>query len=128
MNSQNHAYTDFNLLGKTFFLAYALVKALQEHIPVAYCEDDSEIVIFYKDGCETIVPPAAKDSISLRALCLVDSGAQLTQPPSILSRRNNFIVQATLPKPDRWRKWSEQRSAWKWVMNLWTKGEMECLV
>ncbi|KAF7761916.1 hypothetical protein Agabi119p4_9908 [Agaricus bisporus var. burnettii] len=115
-------------IGKTLFLAYALVKALKERIPVSYCVNLNEIFIFNKDGFQK--GSSASDISSPECtLCLVDSGVNLTKPPAIvLTHIDNYIVQAASPKPDHWRQWSKQRLAAKWVMDLWTKDEMEKLV
>jgi hypothetical protein len=59
-------------------------------------------------------------------LCLVDSNSGLIQPPTqfLDPFYCNYVVQAASPKPERWRQWSKEQGAQKWIMPLWTRDEM----
>lgn len=97
---------------------YALVKALKERIPVSYCVTEIEIIVFNTDGCNNGRRPRFQMPAPERTLCLVDSGVNLTQPPTIvLVSIDNYVVQAASPEPERWKEWTRERFALKWVMD-----------
>ncbi|EKM79740.1 hypothetical protein AGABI1DRAFT_127426 [Agaricus bisporus var. burnettii JB137-S8] len=100
------------LVRKTcFFAQYALVRALKERLPLAYCVTDNEIVIFNEDSFWSD-SPRPKIPSPRRTLCLVDSSVNIQTPPGvILSRIDNHVAPVASPQSQHWREWSKQRIA-----------------
>ncbi|KAI0712636.1 hypothetical protein C8Q76DRAFT_797471 [Earliella scabrosa] len=117
-------------VGKSFFTRVARVLALQDGIPTIFC--DTKEYYWYADdnGCRKVRLDASDPhSIQAGTLVLVDSSAALKAPPSRFCTENfpGYIVQATSPQEDRWKRWMKHRNGVAWVMSPWQQDEVKSL-
>jgi hypothetical protein len=113
--------------GKSYFLRFALAKALESGRPVAFCLNADSFILFDSDGPkELMYIYVSAHRLPPNTLALCDSNAALSSPPSpfISAESTSFIVQATSPKVARWYEWSKQKRAYIWTMDLWSKEEI----
>jgi hypothetical protein len=98
-------------------------------IPVAYIDSPMRYFVFNNDGCTLL--PLESETLPLPkgALCLVDSNTNLIKPPDgfFHPSYSSYIVQASSPRPDRWKRWSKQHGSHKWIMSFWERDEMVTL-
>ena len=123
-------YIESNLAGKSLFLYYALGAALEARIPAVFC--------LCKSWCHTFDETGVKECVFARgdpfdapshALYLVDSHPDLHSPPSVFLNKSGVLVQTVLPtNRARW-AWKDRRSerVGFWVMDVWSRGEMQAL-
>ena len=113
--------------GKSYFLRFALAKALESARPVAFCHRANFFILFDSDGLKKLkYIDVEEDELPPNTLALCDSNSALSSPPSPFVSRfsTSFIVQATSPKLARWYEWSKQKMADIWTMDLWSKEEI----
>ena len=102
--------------GKSTFLDYFLINILCEKQEVLLYRDDI-ISIHLAEGCFALLIGSfsriAFSSIMKDMIALIDSDTIVGEPPAVLvgSSTPFFPVQAALPRPDRYKAWTKQRSA-----------------
>jgi len=114
-------------LGKSYFLRFALLKALESGRPVAFCYKSNFFLLFDSDGPKKLkYVDVDDDELPPNTLALCDSNVTLSTPldPFVSPSSTSFIVQATSPKIARWYEWSKQKAADFWTMDLWSKEEI----
>jgi hypothetical protein len=113
--------------GKSYFLRFALAKALESGRPVALCLNANSFVLFDSDGPKELkYVDVSEHRLPPNTLALCDSNSALSSPPNpfVSPSSTSFIVQATSPKVARWYEWSKQKRAYIWTMDLWSKEEI----
>ena len=112
--------------GKSYFLRFALAKALESGRPVAFCLNAKFFILFDSDGPKELKYDVSYHELPPNTLALCDSNSSLSSPPEpfVHPDSSSFIVQATSPKLARWYEWSKQKRAKIWTMDLWTKEEI----
>ena len=94
--------------GKTIFLVYLLLYRLERRLPTAIHLRGDEFFIFNADGARA--EPAGGSLLMPREYwALTDSNDELTRPCSVFMRSRARVIQASNPRPDRWKDWIKQR-------------------
>ncbi len=124
-------YTELDLAGKSLFLYYALGAALAARIPVVFCDNKSWCHIFDETGVQEFVfgrDSADRLDIPSHALYLVSSRYDLRSPPSLFLQRSGVLVQTVPPTSHEGWKWAVGSDrVWFWIMDVWTRAEMQAL-
>ena len=113
--------------GKSYFLRFALAKALESGRPVAFCLNADFFILFDSDGPKRLMYGYVPDDhLPPNTLALCDSNSLLSTPPAPFASPDStsFIIQATSPKLVRWYEWTKQKMADIWTMDLWSKEEI----
>jgi hypothetical protein len=119
------------LVGKTTFLAYLLVKRLQERLSTVFCDNKGYAHVFSEHGFETIhftsdqYIPELLDNPS--CVGLLNLGSRLEVPPEAFHpvlRRGRVIV-ATSPNPKHVQVYHE-RGKGMYYMPTWRWDDLYC--
>ncbi|KDQ08211.1 hypothetical protein BOTBODRAFT_119034, partial [Botryobasidium botryosum FD-172 SS1] len=113
--------------GKSYFLLFALAKALECKYPVAFCNRSDSFYFFNKHGPQFIPLAALRPgALPENTLVLCDFQGRAEQPPIYFTNMVStaFVVQATSPGVVQWKGWWKQRCAEVWTMNPWSEGEV----
>ncbi|KAL1713066.1 hypothetical protein EV715DRAFT_296419 [Schizophyllum commune] len=106
------ALTGYPGIGKTVFLALALLRCLERHWTVILQTSATEIFIFNSSGVyvlpSTISPNALEEGLPRTTWCLVDSNTALESVPDHILNLDLFLIQATSPRSNRF-SWSTKR-------------------
>ncbi|KAH7886431.1 hypothetical protein F5I97DRAFT_1928284 [Phlebopus sp. FC_14] len=115
-------------IGKTYFLIYLLVERLREHKAVAFQLSSCPFYVLFT---ENVTVHSIQHSKPLRhsdVWGLSDSNSLIMTPaPAFLDLPNVRVVQATSPNRNRWKEWSKQYGAGRYVMKVWSIDEIEDL-
>ncbi|KAL1675262.1 hypothetical protein EV122DRAFT_218976 [Schizophyllum commune] len=107
------ALTGYPGIGKTMFLAFALLRCLERHWTVILQTGATEIFIFNSSGVyvlpSTVSPNALEEGLPRTTWCLVDSTTTLASVPDNILDLDLFLIQATSPRSNR-TSWSTKRS------------------
>ncbi|KAI9456403.1 hypothetical protein BJY52DRAFT_564652 [Lactarius psammicola] len=117
-------------IGKSLFLYYLLFRLLSEETPVAL-QLPSFFIVFQDDGVYRHPLTAAPHHLPMGTRALSDSNNEGKHPCSAFlgaaRQKNALIIQATSPSEDRWKNWSKECGAVKFVMNHFSIEEMAAL-
>ncbi len=102
-------------VGKTIFLYYALMERILDGLPTLFQLDPTRVFMFLGPadvriyGSQERLDPGSYPG----AWALVDSGSELIRPRVKLTTIGSkyFVIQASSPKPSRWKEWSKQLNA-----------------
>ncbi|RPD55642.1 hypothetical protein L226DRAFT_466805 [Lentinus tigrinus ALCF2SS1-7] len=97
-------------IGKTVFLLYLLLYRLERKLPTAIHLYGDAFVMFNNKGAEIGSARAQGTSITEDYWALTDSNAKLAQPCNAFITSDARVIQASPPKPDRWKAWCKHRS------------------
>ena len=120
----------FILPGKTLFIIYVLVVRLGQKLAVTI-QFPSYYVLFSEEpvsfhSLEDAGPLAKLKDQALWAL--MDSNAHTLIPSHIfLNPERVRTIQTTSPKEVRWKPWSTQARAARYVMDIWSEEEFDDL-
>ncbi|KAI5886969.1 uncharacterized protein SCHCODRAFT_02640408 [Schizophyllum commune H4-8] len=110
----NYAFTltGYPGIGKTMFLALALLRCLERHWTVILQTIPDKVLIFNSEGVYAIpskVEPAElAQGLPRTTWCLVDSNTALESVPHLILNLDLFLIQATSPRSNR-TSWSTKR-------------------
>ncbi|KDQ08088.1 hypothetical protein BOTBODRAFT_119043, partial [Botryobasidium botryosum FD-172 SS1] len=112
--------------GKSYFLQFALAKALAIKHPVVLCNQENLFYLFTERAGRRVRIGDFNDRLPKNTLVLCDSREGITSPPMHFTEPMStaFVVQATSPRISRWKEWSKQRNAQIWTMDLWSEEEI----
>ncbi|KAJ7211279.1 hypothetical protein GGX14DRAFT_624105 [Mycena pura] len=114
-------------IGKTTFLLYLLLERLRQKKPTAFQVKEDYFCLFDEKGA-AIFNVKQMASERLRACwALADSNADLEKPCARFTSRAMVIVQASSPKPSRWKEWLKQLSGDLIVSELPTTLEIAAI-
>ncbi|KAL1675268.1 hypothetical protein EV122DRAFT_281281 [Schizophyllum commune] len=106
------ALTGYPGIGKTMFLAFALLRCLERHWTVILQTGAAEVLIFNSNGVYALPLPVdlriLKKGLSRTTWCLVDSNTALESVPEHILNLDLFLIQATSPRSNRF-SWSKKR-------------------
>ncbi|KAI5887007.1 uncharacterized protein SCHCODRAFT_02640490 [Schizophyllum commune H4-8] len=106
------ALTGYPGIGKTMFLALALLRCLERHWTVILQTSPAKIFIFNSDGVYAIPSPVEPTELAQglprSTWCLVDSNTALESVPHHILILDLFLIQATSPRSNR-TSWSTKR-------------------
>ncbi|KAL1703148.1 hypothetical protein EV121DRAFT_208523 [Schizophyllum commune] len=106
------ALTGYPGIGKTMFLAFALLRCLERHWTVLLQTGAAEVLIFNSNGVYALPLPVdlriLKKGLSRTTWCLVDSNTALESVPEHILNLDLFLIQATSPRSNRF-SWSKKR-------------------
>jgi hypothetical protein len=119
---------EINNQGKTVFLFYVLFRRLCAGLPTALQVFDDRFFLFTEEGfSEHNLEAKNASQLPKGTWALADSSELIHQPCSAFlatSPREVWIIQATSPKISRWKEWSKQRIANKYVMDWFNPNEL----
>jgi hypothetical protein len=123
--------------GKSFSLYYFLFLHLLNARPVALQTDKNSVFIFVESGVYLVRLTLNMTIYDIQShlkqlgctegmIALVDSNERNPSPAPIIvdSRFPFYVIQATAPRPSRWKNWVEQSSATVLVMTPWSWAEI----
>ena len=115
-----NAYSGF--LGKTIFLYYALLMALQRlKSTVLFAIAYDQITLFEPDSVRHI----NHNLIPYPDLCLVDTSANLNLIKTAASPKP--VILSSSPRKEHFKMFAKQQMAEFWIMALWSEAEMAAL-
>ncbi|KAH9930687.1 uncharacterized protein B0H18DRAFT_1093567 [Fomitopsis serialis] len=88
-------------IGKTTFLLYLLLHRLERRLPTAVQLSPHFYNIFDEEG-------ATARAIN-KCWALSDSNTDIVMPCAPFRNRAKFVIQATSPRPERWKEWLKQK-------------------
>ncbi|KAJ7583443.1 hypothetical protein C8J56DRAFT_1055207 [Mycena floridula] len=118
-------------VGNSLFLRYALARALENHIPVAFCDDKNQVLYFDTGGSQRLSYDDATDIIvdsNRRVLALFDSTIEMRTPKSPFSPTGwlkVLIVHASMvSNPIHHEEWIISTNALLRSSQVWNSTEM----
>jgi len=114
-------------LGKTTFLYWLLLHRLENQLPTAVQTSSKEYFIFDEQGA-TCHPTRYKDSRLEKCWALVDSNAKVHQPCDCFLNTAYRVIQASSPKPQRWKGWIKQKRGKRITSDLPSVSEIAAIV
>lgn len=121
------------LIGKSCFIAYAVVERLRKKQPVAVQilveSSDECYALFSEDGVKLYSGYAQEPLRFHKGIwALSDSNEGVTIPAFALRKTPDVhVFQTTSPKRERWKEWTKQRGIMRYIMNLWSDEEISAL-
>jgi hypothetical protein len=125
------------LTGKSFGLYFYLLQNLLAAQPIALQTDTDSFFLFVESGAHLVRFTSNTAIYDIQShlkqlgcmegmIALVDSSEISPSPAPIFSNHRFpfYIVQATAPRPSRWKDWVEQSSATVLVMEPWSWHEI----
>ena len=109
--------SSFVLSGKTTFLLYLLLYRLEHKLPTAVQFSPVNYIIFDEQGAKTVALNDLDDRLT-ECWALADSNADVTQPCYSFRTVPRIVIQASSPKPARWKEWLKQLQGTRVVSDL----------
>lgn len=114
-------------LGKSAFLFYLLLHRLERQLPTAIQLGLNGYFIFNEDG-PAFHPLDVEDSKLEECWALVDSNEHVFHPCEVLGNRALRVIQASSPRPERWKEWIKQKEGLYIISDLPTVPEIAAIV
>ena len=95
--------------GKTVFLIYLLLYRLERMLPTAIQFSNDSYVVFDADGA-AVRNTGTPWYCDRQYWALADSNEELIIPCGPFRRSGARLIQASSPRPDRWKDWTKYRS------------------
>ncbi|KAF9228951.1 hypothetical protein BS17DRAFT_215610 [Gyrodon lividus] len=111
-------------IGKTYFLAYALIERLRKKHPVAFELDQNRYALF--TGADvTIHSSHSRTPLEKSDLWALSDSNQFSIIPAWAFQMTPGVrvFQATSPNSSRWKEWSKQHGAEPYIMDVWSTEE-----
>ncbi|RPD53459.1 hypothetical protein L226DRAFT_466652 [Lentinus tigrinus ALCF2SS1-7] len=105
-------------IGKTVFLLYLLLYRLERKLPTAIHLYADIVVMFDHEGASISSASDSETSIMKEYWALSDSNEDVLKPCPPFMTSNARVIQASSPKPDRWKAWCKHRSGQVVVSDL----------
>ncbi|KAI0085881.1 hypothetical protein BDY19DRAFT_908652 [Irpex rosettiformis] len=134
-------------IGKTSFLAYALLRRLSEQKDTVVQLSSDAFVLFSSYTCGPTIFNGSR-AVSAKGInhiwdiqpydvqlleskdfwVLSDGTTDSPVPCAALLKSSALVIHATRPASDRWDQWKEEQRAKLYVMDLWTEPELGALL
>ncbi|KAF9231549.1 hypothetical protein BU15DRAFT_55981 [Melanogaster broomeanus] len=116
-------------IGKTFFLIYALVEHLRKARPTAFQSHPQTYFLFTEKGVTTHSTDDAEPLKLWHGIWALSDSNLVTISPAVvfLEAPSICTIQATSPDAKRWKEWTKQYKAHRYIMDNWTSEELSAL-
>ena len=119
--------------GKTCFLFFLLLHRLTRGLPTAFQVDPDKFFLFTERGA-SVHGPSSDNSLSFppNVWALADTKGSLLEPCqafqySLSRKQGTCLIQTSSPTKERWKAWSEQYGASRYIMACMSLDELAVL-
>jgi hypothetical protein len=117
------------VIGKTTYIAYVLIRRLQNKLPTAVQRDAYTFVLFDDQGPRLYSTKFWWELLlSQDTWALSDSSVSTTHPCDAFLDSKALLIQTTSPARHRWKTWAKQSNARTYVMDVWREDEIHALL
>ncbi|KAF8330657.1 hypothetical protein F5887DRAFT_1178530 [Amanita rubescens] len=117
-------------IGKTLFLFYVLARRLHERKPVAFQISPDEFALFGQDGVSLHPAGRGPGCVPEDTWALSDSDPPGVQTGLCIAflQPAFHVIHTSSPSSSRWKNWVKRLGADKYIMDVWSLGELQTLL